>query len=170
MNEVFDAVRTVLAVRTYKNEPVPEDVLGRILEAARLTASARNDQPWHFIFVEQRDRLRELAAIAKSGPYLDQAAVAVVVAIERTGFAVSDASRAIQSMVLTAWAEGVGSNWVGFLGRLDDVKPLLGIPDDLDVLSIVAFGYPASSVGQGRKARKPLGDVVHRERFDTPFS
>jgi nitroreductase len=162
-------VRTVLAVRAYRDEPIPADVLGRIVEAAHLSASARNAQPWHFIMVEDRNALRELAAIARSGPYLDRAAAAVVVAIERTSFAVSDASRAIQSMVLTAWAEGVGSNWVGFLGRLDDVKPLLGIPEDLDVLSIVGFGYPIDPGGRGDKQRKPLGDVVHRERFDTPF-
>jgi nitroreductase len=170
VNEVFDAVRTVLAVRTYKDDRVPEDVLGRIVEAAHLSASARNDQPWHFVVVQDVGMLRDLAVIAKSGRYLEHAAVAVVVAIERTAFAVSDASRAIQSMVLTAWAEGVGSNWVGFLGGLDDVKPLLGIPDELDVLSIVPFGYPADSIGAGRKKREPLGDVVHRERFGTPFA
>jgi nitroreductase len=50
------------------------------------------------------------------------------------------------------------------------VKPLLGIPDDLQVIGILPFGYPANeSLGKGKKRRKPLGEVVHRERFDRPY-
>ncbi|HET7093463.1 MAG TPA: nitroreductase family protein, partial [Thermomicrobiales bacterium] len=69
----------------------------------------------------------------------------------------------------TAWSDGIGSNWVGF-HDLDAVKPLLGIPDRLDVLAIVPFGYPAQPAGQGKKARKPLGDVFSRERFGQPLT
>ncbi len=166
--DVFQAVRTMLAVRDYQEKPVPPDVVRRIVEAGRLTASGMNGQPWHFIVVEQRETLRQLGALARSGPYVARAVLAVVVAIERTRFAVSDASRAIQSMVLTAWSEGVGSNWVGFQG-LTEVKPLLGIPDDLDVLAIVPFGYPAKARGRGKKLRKPFAEVAHRGRFGQSF-
>ena len=166
--EVFDAVRTVLAVRNYRDSPVPQDTVRRIVEAGRLTASSMNGQPWHFIVVENRNTIRELGKLAPTGPYVAQASVAVVVAIEKTRFAVSDASRAIQSMILTAWSEGVGSNWVGFLG-LTEVKSLLGIPDELDVLAVVPFGYPAQAYGRGKKQRKALSEVAHRERFRQPF-
>ena len=166
--EVFDAVRTVLAVRNYRDDPVPRDTVRRIVEAGRLTASSMNGQPWHFIVVENRDTIRELGRLATTGPYVAQAPVAVVIAIEKTRFGVSDASRAIQSMILTAWSEGLGSNWVGFLG-LTEVKPLLRIPDNLDVLAIVPFGYPAQASGRGRKQRKALPEVAHRERFGQPF-
>jgi nitroreductase len=71
-------------------------------------------------------------------------------------------------MILTAWAEGVGSNWVGF-NNLAQVKPLLGIPDEVDVIAILPFGYPVKKLGKGRKNRKPLGQVAHRERFGEPF-
>jgi nitroreductase len=166
--EVFEAVRTVLAVRAYRDEPVPPDVVRRIVEAGRLTASSMNRQPWHFIVVEERDTLRQLGAMARTGRYIAQAALAVVVAMDQTKFSVSDGSRAIQSMILTAWSEGVGSNWVGFMG-FSEIKPLLGIPDELDVLAIVPFGYPAQAVGKGKKQRKPLSEVAHRERFGQPF-
>ena len=166
--EVFEAVRTVLAVRSYQDRPVPPDLVRRIVEAGGLTGSAMNAQPWHFIIVEDRDILRQLGALARTGPYVAQAPLSIVVAIERTRFSVSDASRAIQSMVLTAWSEGVGSNWVGFMG-LDEVKPLLSIPDELDVLAIVPFGYPAQAIGKGKKQRKPLSQVAHRGRFGQPF-
>ena len=147
---------------------MPRDIVRRIVEAGRLTGSSMNGQPWQFVVVEDRDTLRQLGRLARSGPYIAQAPLAVVVAIEKTRYAVSDASRAIQSMILTAWSEGVGSNWVGFLG-LTEVKPLLGIPDDLDVLAILPFGYPAQALGRGKKRRKPLSQVAYRERFGHPF-
>ena len=166
--EVFEAVCTVLAVRAYQEKPVPPDVIRRIVEAGRLTGSSMNGQPWHFIVVENRDTLRQLGALARTGPYIAQAPLAIAVAMEKSKFAVSDASRAIQSMILTAWSDGVGSNWVGFQG-LTEVKSLLGIPDDLDVLAVLPFGYPARAAGRGKKQRKPLAQVAHRGRFGQSF-
>ena len=163
--EVYEAVRTVLAVRTYQDKPIPPELVRRIVEAGRLTGSSMNRQPWHFLVVEKRETLRQLGALAQSGPYIAQAPLAVVVLMEQSRFAVSDASRAIQSMMLTAWAEGVGSNWVGFGGLLE-IKPLLGIPAELDVLAIIPFGYPAQAPqGKGKKQRKALTTVAHQERF-----
>jgi nitroreductase len=166
--DVFEVVPTVLAVRSFQAKPVSAEVVRKIVEAAHLTASSMNGQPWHFIVVEDRETLRQLGALARTGSYVAQAALAVVVALEPSRFAVSDASRAIQSMILTAWAEGVGSNWVGFQG-LTEVNGLLGIPAQLEVLAIVPFGYPAQLKTQGKKRRKPLGEVAHRERFAQPF-
>ena len=166
--EVYEAVRTVLAVRKYQDKPVPPDAVRRIVEAGRLTASSRNGQPWHFLVVDDRETLRQLGALCRTGPYIAQAALAVVVAIDKTIFSVSDGSRAIQSMVLAAWSEGVGSNWVGFLG-FEEVKTLLGIPPAMDVLAILPFGYPQEAIGRGKKNRKPLSEVAHRGRFGQPF-
>ncbi len=166
--DVFDAIRTLLAVRSYKTTPVPDALVRRIIEAGRLTGSGMNGQPWHFIVVRDAETLRRLGALASSGSYVAQAPLAVVVATDKSRFAVSDASRAIQSMLLTAWADGVGSNWVGF-GGLDKVKTVLDIPAGLDVLAILPFGYPARAVGKGKKQRKALRDVAHLERYGRPF-
>lgn len=168
--EVYDAVRTVLAVRSYQDKAIPPELVRRIVEAGRLTGSSMNRQPWHFLVVENRETLQQLGALAQSGPYIAQAPLAVVVLMEQSRFAVSDASRAIQSMMLTAWAEGVGSNWVGFGGLLE-IKPLLGIPAELDVLAIVPFGYPVQTLqGKGKKQRKALAAVAHQERFGQPLT
>ena len=166
--DTLEAVRTLLAVRSYQDKPVPDAVVRRIVEAGRLTGSGMNRQPWHFIVVRDRETLRRLGALASSGPYVAQAPLAIVVATDKSRFAVSDASRAIQSMLLTAWADGVGSNWVGF-GGLERVKLLLDIPAGLEVLAILPFGYPARPVGRGKKQRKPLGEVAHLERYGRPF-
>jgi nitroreductase len=121
----FEAIRTLLAVRSCQARPVPDAVVRRILEAGRLTGSGMNGQPWHFIVVRDGEMLRRLGAPAASGPYVAEAPLAIAVATDRSRFAVSDASRAIQSMLLAAWAEGVGSNW-----------------------AILPFGYPARPGGR----------------------
>jgi nitroreductase len=169
-NPVFEAVRTVLAVRAYQDKGVPEDVIRRVAEAGRLTASASNRQPWHFVVVRNRDALQRLGHLVRTGPYISGSAFAIVVACEReNALAVSDASRAIQSMILAAWDDGVGSNWTGFRG-LTGVAAELGIPDTYEVLAVLPFGYPARAIGKGKKNRRPLGEVVSAERFGQPFS
>jgi nitroreductase len=166
--DVTEAIGTLRAVRRYQATPVPEATVRRIVEAGRLTGSAMNEQPWHFIVVKNPETLRRLGALARSGTYVSEAPLAVVVAVEKTRFAVSDASRAIQSMLLTAWADGVGSNWVGF-GGMEDVKALLKVPAALEVLAILPFGYPVGAVGRGQKRRKPFRLVAHREEYGRRF-
>ena len=167
--DVFEAIRTLLAVREYDDRPIPDRVVRRILEAGRLTASGMNKQPWRFIVVQDPEMLRQLGAAAPSGRYVASAPLAIVVVAEGgTRMALSDGSRAIQDMLLAAWGEGVGGNWVGF-GGLDEVRALLGIPQELDVLAILPFGYPAQPVGKGDKKRKPLAEIAHRERWGEPY-
>jgi nitroreductase len=168
-NPVFEAARTVLAVREFQDREIPDDVLDRIVEAGHLTASASNRQPWHFVVVSERQALEHLGGLLRTGPYTATAAAAIVAAYERASrTGASDVSRAIQTMILTAWAEGVGSNWVGF-GGLEAVREYVGLPDACDVLAVVPFGYPARAVGGGRKKRKPLGEVVSRGRYGTSY-
>jgi nitroreductase len=166
---VFEAVRTVLAVREYQEKPIPDEVLRRIVEAAHLTASSVNLQPWHFVLVTDRDDLRELGRLIHTGRYVASAAAAVVVAYEKKSeYGVSDVSRAIQSMILTAWGDGVGSNWTGFAG-MEEVRKRVGLPDTYDVIAVVPFGYPKRALGKGKKKRKPIAEVVSAGRFSTPL-
>jgi nitroreductase len=166
--EVFEAIRTVLAVRRFKDTPIPGSIVREIVEAGRLTASGGNRQPWHFIVVQNKETLLQLGQLAHTGPYIAQAPMAVVVATDPSPYAISDGSRAVQDMILAAWSEGVGSNWVGF-NNLPEINPVLGIPREASVLTIVPFGYPAEKIGKGKKERKPLGEVAYKERWGQPF-
>ena len=166
--DVFETVSTILAVRAFQSTPISSEQVQRILEAGRLTGSGSNQQPWHFIVVDDLDELKKLAELAKSGPYITQAPVAIVVVIDRSPLAISDGSRAIQSMLLTAWAEGIGTNWVGYVG-MKGVNELLNIPDNLDVLAILPFGYPVKQLGQGKKKRKALSEVASHGKYGTPL-
>ena len=168
--EVFDAVRTVLAVRQFRDQPIPEPIVHQIVEAGHLTASSMNGQPWHFIVVQDKETLHQLGSLAKTGPYIAQAPLAIVVGFDHSSvFGVSDVSRAIQAMILTAWAQGVGSNWVGF-NNLPNINPLLGIPPEISILAILPFGYPVDTIGKGQKKRKPLSEIAHRERWSEAFT
>ncbi len=166
--EVFDAVRTVLAVRAYKDKPIAADTVRRIVEAGRLTGSSMNKQPWHFIVVQDKEKIKKLGDLILTGSYVAQAPLAIVIAVDKTSSAVSDASRAIQSMMLTAWSEGIGSNWTGFVG-IKGLHSLLGVPNDLDIIAVMPFGYPVKSIGKGKKKRKALSEVAHREKFGQAF-
>lgn len=167
--ETYEAIRTMLAVRKYQDRPISDEIVHRIVEAARLTGSSRNGQPWHFVVVEDPERLNDLGGLTRSGPYTAQSVLAIVVAVERSSpYGMSDASRAIQSMMLTAWEEGIGSNWAGF-ANLETVAEFLGIPSDFQVIAVVPFGYPVDRIGKGKKKRKPLAEIAHRERWAQPF-
>ena len=167
-NEVFETVSSLMAVREFADRPVAGETVRRVLEAGRLSASSMNRQPWHFVAVRERGHLEELGALVRTGPYIAQSAFAVACAYEKESpFGVSDTSRAIQSMMLTAWADGVGSNWTGF-GNLPEAAQALGLPEQYQLLAVIAFGYPARPV-KGRKKRRPLSEVASAERFGEPF-
>ena len=169
-NEVFEAARTVMAVRDYQDKPIPGEVLRRIVEAGRLSASASNGQPWHFIVVRDRANLRKLGSLIRTGPYVANAPAAIIVAYEKEKgeYGMSDASRAIQNMILTAWGEGVGSNWTGF-AHMEGVRTEFGLPDTFDVLAVLPLGYPKRKPA-GQKKRKPFDQVVSDEFFGKHMS
>lgn len=157
-----------MAVREYQDKELPDDVVRRVAEAAHVTASGANLQQWHFIVVREREGLRKLGSMMRTAPYIASAAAAVIVAFEKESrYAISDASRAIQSMILAAWGDGVGSNWTGF-APLEAIRKEFGLPDSYDVLAVVPLGYPKRKI-VGKKKRKPFNQVVSAERFGTPL-
>jgi nitroreductase len=167
--DVFEAIKTMLAVREYQPRPVPDEVVMQIVEAARLTGSARNTQPWHFVVVRERDNLRRLGELASTGPYIANAALAIAILVpERQGGHI-DGTRAAQDMMLAAWSAGVGSNWVGHVNT-PEIRRLLQAPEELMVLTVLPFGYPAKPVGVGKKQRKPLAEVASAEYFGNSFA
>ena len=168
MMSVFECVRGRIETREFKPNVVPEAALQKILAAGRWSPSQRNRQPWHFIVVQDKEILKQLAAMAPSGPYLVEAPLAIVVVTEGARAPLIDGTRAISSMQLVAWEEGLGSCWVGGVDR-DGVKRLLDIPEGCELITVLPFGYPTDAAKRLRKRRKPLEQLAHRERFGTPF-
>jgi nitroreductase len=168
MMSVLECVRARIETREFKPDPVPEAVLQKILEAGRWSPSQRNRQPWHFIVVQEPETLKQLGAMAPSGPYLADAPLAIVVVTDGARVPLIDGTRAISSMQLVAWEEGLGSCWVGGVDR-EGVKRLLDIPESCELITVLPFGYPSEAAARLKKRRKPLQQLAHRERFGAPY-
>jgi len=166
--DVFEAVKTMLAVRSYKKDPIPSEIISRIVEAGRLTASAMNRQHWDFVVIQDRQTLQRLGKLASTGGYIAGAPLTIAVAVPDSFLGHIDGARAAQDMMLVAWQAGVGSNWVGKVNT-PEIKELLYIPEDRIVLTVIPFGYPADEIGRGVKDRKPLSEVAHAERYGTSY-
>src|SRR5260370_9470672 len=100
--ETFDAIRTVLAVRRFKDTPIPEPIVRQIVEAGRLTASCGNSQHWHFIVVRDKEPLRRLGQLATTGPYIPQAPLPIFAAMHRNPLAYSACRPAIPDTIPAA--------------------------------------------------------------------
>lgn len=162
--DVYEAVSTLLAIRDYEDKPVSQKSLERILEAARLTASSRNTQEWDFVVIQEKETLEQLGQLARTGRYIADAPLAIAVVVPDKSIGYVDGARAVQDMMLVAWADGIGSNWVSNVNN-SEVKGLLGIPEERLLLAIIPFGYPVQAVGAGEKDRKPLAEIVHAEKW-----
>ncbi len=170
--EVQDAITSRRTVRSFKPDPVPDHVIGKILEAARLAPSSRNLQPWHFIVIKDRQMLQTIGGIATSGAFVADAPMAIAVAMHNADRPELDAGRTLQQMELVAWDEGLGTCFVGL--RVADqnqrVKDLLGIPADVELITVLPFGYRAGHVRSGGQVRKSLSEIAHSEKFGTPYA
>ncbi len=154
--EVFEAIRRRKSVRAYTPTPVPSEKLERILEAARLAPSAENRQPWYFIVVTDPDKRKR---IAKSGIFARFLAKSPIVIVGCGDWKASpkwhvvDVTIAMQNMVLTATAEGLGTCWIGSFNE-GLVRRLLKIPERFEVVALLAVGYP-------RKKFDLIAKIVH---------
>jgi nitroreductase len=165
-------LRTLRAVRTFRPDPVPEEVIDHILEVARWSGSASNRQPWEIILVRERDSLRSLASVDGYAGHLARAPLGIVLVMagDRTEQETYDEGRLSERIMLAAYAHGVGSSigWIVGQGR-DAAKELLGIPQHKVVRTAISLGYPdeqARRLRSGRgPARKPLDEIVHHERY-----
>jgi nitroreductase len=170
--DVKEAIETRRSVRAYHPDPVPEDVLRRILEAGRLAPSAVNRQPWHFVVVREQKMRTELSKTAIFGRFIKEAPVAVVACGDTKAsptWYVVDVAIALEQMVLMATAEGIGTCWIGSMNK-DQVRKLLSIPERWDVVAIITMGYPREKISLGSwlvrsEKRKGISEIVSGEVF-----
>ena len=162
--DIFDCIRSRPAVRSFRPEPIPHAVIKKILQAGQQAHSQRNRQPWRFVVIQDREMLKQIGALASTGPYISEAPMAIALAIEGAKNPYIDATRAAECLMLTAWGEGVGSCWVGGLDR-PKIKELLGIPADAELVTVIPFGYPTEEEKSKKKGRKRLEKIAFRERY-----
>jgi len=168
--DVMEAIRRRRSVRSYRKDPVPDEKLKKILEAARLAPSARNSQNWKFVVVRDAARRKELAKAAADQYFVGEAPVVIaavalqpeyVMRCEVPAYAV-DLAIAVDHMTLVAVEEGLGTCWIGAFYQ-DEVKRILNIPREYKVVALLPLGFPADTPGE--KYRKPLNEIVCYEVF-----
>jgi nitroreductase len=163
------AVASRREVRRYAPEPLPDEVVARILDAGRLAGSAQNRQPWQFLLLGSRERVERLADAVFVPSNVLGAALVVAITVRGKGPITFDAGRAAQNMLLQAWSEGVGSSPNG-IADTDAARAALDLVDEEEKVAIVlSFGWPArprdpSSRTAGewstRAERRPLDETV----------
>ena len=94
--DAYECIRSRREIRSYTPDPVPTDVVTRILQAGRWAPSSRNEQPWHFIVVRDRETLRAVGDVATSGRFIADAPMAIAVAMENAFRRDLDTGRALQ--------------------------------------------------------------------------
>jgi nitroreductase len=172
--DVYEAVRSRLTVREFKPDPVPDEVVDKLVRAGQWAASSRNLQPWHFIVVRDSDTLAKIGDIASSGRFIANAPMAIAIAMENADRADLDTGRAMQQIELVAWEEGLGTCFVGLriAEQNSQVKQLLGVPDSFEMVTVLPFGYrlDGNDGSRGVKNRKPLSQIAHSERYGQPYA
>ncbi len=168
--DVMEAIKTRRSIRRYSDRPVEDDKLSRVLEAARLSPSAVNQQSWKFIVVKDPVLKDELVKACIGQAFVGSAPVIMVccgtdpdsvMGCGQHRYTV-DLSIATAYMILEAHELGLGTCW---LGRFDEpkVKRLLGIPDPVRVVSIFPLGYPAEAPDS--RPRKAIEEIVCHEKY-----
>jgi nitroreductase len=152
--ETLEAILTRRSIRRYTRDPISETALETVLRAAMHAPSAVNQQPWHFVVVDDRDLLDRIPDFHPYSSFLREAPIAIVVCgdLERdrlgASYWVQGCAAATQNLLLAAHAVGLGAVWLGVYPieqRVEGVRDLLQLPDNLIPLNIVSLGHPAES-------------------------
>jgi nitroreductase len=158
----IDLILKRRSIRRYSSEPVSQNVKSKILEAGRQAPSAVNSQPWHFIVVDDPVLKKRLASMGRFRSFIKDCSF-VVVGLYNTRNLMAkrwgqvDTVIALQSMVLAAQVQGVGSCWIGDLSG--DIKGLLGVPRGVEIVALVSFGIPAKEPSE--KSKKKAEKIFH---------
>jgi nitroreductase len=179
---MFEAIRLRRSIRKYIDRPVEEEKLIEVINSARLAPSGSNTQPWHFIIVKSNSVKERLAKVSHNQEWMLTAPVFIVcVADIRSRInedmeislnenspepevkqVIRDTSIAVEHLVLRAESLGLGTCWVAWFTQ-EDIRPILNIPTDKYVLSIITLGYPNES--PRFRPRKKLEDIIHYESW-----
>jgi nitroreductase len=172
---VIEQLRTVRQIRQYAPEPVPDDVVAKLLEVARWTGSSKNAQPWHFIVVRDRDALTRIGRLRPNINWLAGAPLGIAIVLDASGHSEAyDEGRVTERLLIAAHALGLGGGtaWFGDESQQAEAKTILGIPAGRMARSMVAIGRPTSTKDPRPMARpggrKPLAEIVSYDRWGMP--
>src|SRR5687768_4084608 len=166
-------IRRISQIRQYAADAVPDEVVEQLLELARWTGSSKNTQPWRFIVVRDKERLKKLSALRPNINWAAAAPLGIAIALEGTD-ALSlayDEGRLTERLLTGANLLGYGGGvaWFGEPSQQAEAKRILGIPEDRTARQIVLIGKATSRkdprpTGPPR-GRRPLSELVSYDEW-----
>jgi nitroreductase len=164
--DTFEAIKKRCSVREFSDKPLDKNLIEKIVDCGRLAPTARKVEPWEFIAVTDRNKLKAIAGLADNGTFIENCACAIVICCKETKYYLEDGCAATENMLIASAALGIGSCWVA-----GDKKPyclkvmqLVSAPEGYKLVSMIALGYPYGSAAVTLEKRR-LCDVLHWEKF-----
>jgi hypothetical protein len=172
-SSALEPIRRVSQIRQYSSDPVPDAVVDQLLELARWTGSAKNGQPWRFIVVRDKERLKKLGALRPPIGWLAGAPLGIAIVLDGVEemFGAYDEGRLTERLLTgaTLLGYGGGTAWFGGPTHEAEAKRILGIPADLTARQIVMIGRPTSNKDPRpsgpMRGRKPISELVSYDRW-----
>ena len=162
--DILETIKSRRSVRKFENIQVPEELLEKILEAGRWAPSGLNNQPWRFAVIsdvsirEMFSQLTHYSRIVASSQILIAVFLDTAVSYDRTKD-VQAVGACIQNMLLEAHSLGLGAVWLGeILKSREQISEILGLGKELELMAVIALGYPAESPKNSR--RKELKSLI----------
>ena len=172
--DFYEVIKTRRSVRTYKLDPIPDDVLKRVLNAARIAPSGGNTQPTRFILLRDEKRKEQIVPLCNGQSFVSRAPVVLAACgqdtrTNRGGYMgklsmLVDVAIAVDHLTLAARAEGLGTCWIGSFDN-PGIKKFLKVPDDFQVVALTPVGYPAGHPFVETTNRLPLDQLVCEEEW-----
>ena len=166
---VLEAIRNRYSCRSYQDKPIERDKLDSIFEAARLAPSAKNLQDWRFVLVTDKETKRKLAEAANNQRFLENAGAIIIACsnndeVMRCGQAVGpiDVAIALEHICLQATELGLATCWIGSFYP-EKVRPIVGVPDDITIVELMAVGYPADKPKEPK--REPVENILCYDKW-----
>ncbi len=172
--DFYEIVRTRRSVRAYQPSVIPEEVLERVLDAARIAPSGSNRQPTRLILIRDEERKRRVAELCHGQTFIATAPVVIAACGRDIQYnrgewmgrcsVIVDVAIAVDHLTLAARAEGLGTCWIGsFDGPA--LKQFLGLPEDVEVVALTPLGYPQGDPFRPPEGRIPREEFVMEEKW-----
>ncbi len=147
---ILNTIKTRRSVREFTTQEIPEEMIGQILEAGRWAPSGLNNQPWKFAVINNKAEIEQIASFTKYTNTVAQATLLIIVFLDNSEVYdrtkdVQAIGACIQNMLLTIHDLELGACWIGeILNRKDEVVKFLNLPDSLELMAVLAIGYPTN--------------------------
>ena len=163
--DFIELIKNRRSVRKYKDTEISRETILSILDAGRHAPSAYGEEPWEYVVVTDKKRLKEVASITDYGKFIAGAAALIVVYCKEGKYYLEDGCAAVENILLAATSIGLGTCWVAGDKKkyVDTVNEYFSAPKGCKLIALIPLGIPADS--HKKREKTSLNEIVHWEKF-----